>query len=62
MGIDAVFIGAADYARNDATGRHARLDVNSASKGKSGALISSGYNGIGKGPEWCRYRCHDRVW
>lgn len=44
--VDAVFIHGSDFIRQDPSGSHVRLDVNSILKDKSGAVISYKYSGI----------------
>ncbi len=46
--VDAVVLHGADFIRQDPSGKHIRLDVNSVLKDKSGALITYKYNGIVK--------------
>ena len=44
--VDAVFAHGSDFIRQDPSGKHVRLDVNSVLKDKSGAVISYRYSGI----------------
>ncbi|TVY51022.1 hypothetical protein LCER1_G005693 [Lachnellula cervina] len=44
--VDAVFAHGSDFIRQDPSGKHLRLDVNSILKDKSGAVISYKYSGI----------------
>ncbi|TVY28108.1 hypothetical protein LHYA1_G002730 [Lachnellula hyalina] len=44
--IDAVFAHGSDFIRQDPSGKHLRLDVNSVLKDKSGAVISYKYSGV----------------
>ncbi|KAK0104521.1 hypothetical protein ONS95_004810 [Cadophora gregata] len=44
--VDAVFVHGNDFIRQDPSGQHVRLDVNSVMKDKSGAFISYKYSGI----------------
>jgi len=44
--VDAVFAHGSDFIRQDPSGTHLRLDVNSVLKDKSGAVISYKYSGI----------------
>jgi hypothetical protein len=44
--VDAVFAHGSDFIRQDPTGKHARLEVTSVLKDKSGAAISYKYSGI----------------
>ncbi|CAG8982758.1 hypothetical protein HYALB_00001039 [Hymenoscyphus albidus] len=44
--VDAVFEHGSDFIRQDPSGKHLRLDVNSIAKDKSGAMISYKYTGI----------------
>jgi hypothetical protein len=44
--VDAVFLHGSDLIRQDASGKHVRLDVNSVLKDKSGALIKFTYEGL----------------
>lgn len=44
--VDATFIHGSDFIRQDASGKHVRLDVNSILKDVSGAVISYKYSGI----------------
>ena len=46
IAMDATFIHGSDYIRQDSSGKHVRLDVNSVLKDKSGALVKFTYSGI----------------
>jgi hypothetical protein len=46
VSVDAVFVHGSDYLRLDSSGKHARLNVDSLLKDKSGALIKYSYTGV----------------